>query len=189
MPTTPQRDARLTYEDFVRIPDDGMRHEIIDGVHYVTPSPNRRHQEMVMRLSLSLGNFLEDRPDRGQVFLAPFDVVFTFHDVVEPDLVFVAPDQLDILTDKNIQGTPALVIEILSPSTRRRDQHIKRTLYERTGVREYWLIDPELNTVTVFRRAGDGSFPRASELTAAGRDTLETPLLPGWSLALSRLFR
>jgi Uma2 family endonuclease len=72
----------------------------------------------------------------------PFDVVFSFHDVVEPDLVFVAPGQLDILTDKNIQGAPALVVEILSSSTRRRDEQLKRRLYERTGVREYWLVNP-----------------------------------------------
>ena len=171
------------------MPDDGMRHEIIDGVHYVTPSPNQRHQELVLRLGLALGNFLEDRPERGRVFLAPFDVVFSFHDIVEPDLVFVAPDQLDILTDQNIQGTPALVIEILSPSTRKRDQQIKRLLYERTGVREYWLVDPDLNAVTIYRRAADGSFPLGAELSVKGLDTLDTPLLPGWSLVLSRLFR
>ena len=181
--------TRLTYDDFVLIPDDGKRHEIIDGVHYVTPSPNQRHQELVARLHLSLGGFLEDRPDRGRVFLSPFDVVFSFHDIVEPDLVFVAPDQLGILTEKNIQGTPALVIEILSPSTRKRDQQIKRKLYERTGVREYWLVDPEANVVSLYRRAGDGAFPRVADLTADGRDTLDTPLLPGWSLALPRLFR
>ena len=142
-----------------------------------------------MRLCLALGNFLEDRPERGRVFLSPFDVVFSFHDVVEPDLVFVAPDQLDILTDKNVQGAPALVVEILSPSTRKRDERIKHRLYERTGVREYWLVDPELNVITIYRRAADGSFPRAAELTATGLDTLETPLLPEWSLALPRLFR
>ena len=106
MPTT-AHDRRLTYEDFLLFPDDGLRHEIIDGAHYVTPSPNQRHQELVGRLHLSLGAFLEDRPDKGRVFLSPFDVVFSFHDVVEPDLVFVAPDQLDILTAQNIQGTPA----------------------------------------------------------------------------------
>ena len=61
---------------------------------------------------------------------------------VEPDVIFVAPDQLDILTDKNIQGTPAMVIGILSPSTRKRDRQIKQQLYERTGVREYWMVDP-----------------------------------------------
>jgi Uma2 family endonuclease len=115
--------------------------------------------------------------------------VFSFHDIVEPDLIFVAPDQLDILTANNIQGTPAMVVEILSPSTRTRDRQIKRTLYERTGVREYWLVDPELNAVTIHRRAADGSFPLAASLSADGSDTLETPLLPGWSVALTRLFR
>ena len=189
MPPTAARNTRLTYDDFVRIPDDGKRHEIIDGVHYVTPSPALRHQELVGRLFLTLGTFLEDRPDRGRIFLSPFDVIFTFHDIVEPDLIFVGPDQLEILTEKNIQGTPALVVEILSPSTRKRDQQIKRALYERTGVREYWLVDPAANVVTIYRRDADGSFPRVAELTVDGRDTLETPLLPGWSLTLARLFR
>ena len=182
-------DTRLTYEDFLLFPDDGLRHEIIDGEHYVTPSPNLRHQELVLRLGMALGNHLEDRPDRGRVFVAPFDVVFSFHDIVEPDVIFVAPDQLDILTDKNIQGTPAMVIEILSPSTRKRDRQIKQKLYERAGVREYWMVDPDLNVVTIYRRAADGSFPLSASLSVKEEDTLETGLLPGWSLALSRLFR
>jgi Uma2 family endonuclease len=188
MPTTSQ-DARLTYHDFVLLPDDGRRHEIIDGVHYVTPSPNLSHQELVLRLALALGRRLEDRRDRGRLFVAPLDVVFSFHDIVEPDLVFVAPDQLDILTDQNIQGAPALVIEILSPSTRKRDQGVKRRLYDRSGVREYWLVDSATASVTIVRRHPDGSFRTLSPLTASERDTLRTPLLPGWSLALARLFR
>jgi Uma2 family endonuclease len=170
-------------------PDDGLRHEIIDGAHYMTPSPNQRHQELVARLHLSLGVFLEDRPDRGRLFLSPFDVVFSFHDVVEPDLVFVAPDQFEILTARNIQGTPALVIEVLSPSTGRRDREIKRRLYDRAGVREYWLVDPDLNAVTVQRRTADGAFPVVARVAAERHDTLETPLVPGWSVALTRLFR
>lgn len=188
MPTTPH-DTRLTYEDFLLLPDDGLRHEIIGGVHYVTPSPNLRHQELVLRLAVSISNHIEDRPDHGRVFVAPFDVVFSFHDVVEPDVIFVAPDQLDILTAQNIRGTPAMVIEILSPSTRKRDRQIKQKLYERSGVREYWLVDPELNVVTRYRRAADGSFPLFASLSAEGHNALETPLLPGWSLALPRLFR
>lgn len=188
MPTT-SHDGRLTYDDFLLFPDDGLRHEIIDGAHCVTPSPNQRHQELVARLHLSLGAFLEDRPDRGRLFLSPFDVVFSFHDVVEPDLVFVASDQLDILTAQNIQGTPALVIEILSPSTRKRDREVKRRLYERAGVREYWLVDPDLNAVIVYRRATDGAFPAVANLTAGAQDSLETPLVPGWSVGLTRLFR
>ena len=188
MPTTPQ-DTRLTYQDFLLFPDDGLRHEIIDGEHYVTPSPNLRHQDLVLRLGMSIGLHVEDRPERGRVFVAPFDVVFSFHDIVEPDVIFVAPDQLDILTDKNIPGTPAMVVEILSPSTRRRDREIKRTLYERMGVREYWLVDPELNAVSIYRRNAEGSFPLIASPSASGHDTLETPLLPGWSVELTRLFR
>ena len=181
---------RLTYDDFLLFPEgDGLRHEIIDGEHYVTAAPNLRHQELVGRLHLTIGAFVEDRPERGRVFLSPFDVVFSFHDIVEPDLVFVAPDQFEILTDKNIQGTPALVVEILSPSTRKRDRELKRALYDRSGVREYWLVDPEQDVATIYRRALDGSFPQVARLTAKAFDTLDTPLLPGWSLALTRLFR
>ena len=189
MPIATGTDARFTYDDFLLFPDDGKRHEIIDGEHYVTPSPNTRHQKLVGRLHLALGNFLEAHPEHGQAFLSPFDVVFSFYDVVEPDLVFVAGDQLEILTDKNIQGTPALVVEILSRGTRKRDELIKRRLYERSGVREYWLLDPELDLVKVYRRAADGTFPRVAELTAEDHTTLTTPLLPGWSLAMERLFR
>ena len=121
MPTTSQRDTRLTYDDFVRIPNDGKRHEIIDGVHYVTPSPVLRHQVLLGRLYLAIAGFLEQHPELGQVFLSPLDTVFSPWDVVEPDLLFVAADQLDILTEPNIQGAPALVVEILSPGTRARD--------------------------------------------------------------------
>ena len=181
---------RLTYDDFLLFPEgDRLRHEIIDGEHYVTAAPNLRHQELVGRLFLTIGGFVEDRPERGRAFLSPFDVVFSFHDIVEPDLVFVAPDQFEILTDKNIQGTPALVVEILSPSTRKRDREIKRQLYDRSGVREYWLVDPEQDVVTIHRRALDGSFPHVARLTAKAFDTLDSPLLPGWSLGLARLFR
>ncbi len=181
---------RLTYDDFLLFPEgDGLRHEIIDGEHYVTAAPNLRHQELVGRLHLTIGAFVEDRPERGRVFLSPFDVVFSFHDIVEPDLVFVAPDQFEILTAKNIQGTPALVVEILSPSTRKRDREIKRQLYDRSGVREYWLVDPEQDVVTIYRRAVDGSFPQVARLTATALDNVDTPLLQGWSLPVARLFR
>ena len=181
---------RLNYDDFLLFPDDdGLRHEIIDGEHYVTAAPNLGHQDLIGRLHLSIGAFVEDRQERGRVFLSPCDVVFSFHDIVEPDLIFVAPDQLDILTEKNIQGTPALVVEVLSPSTRKRDREVKRRLYDRAGVREYWLVDPESRVVTVHRRSADGTFPQVSRLTTEGPDTLDTPVIAGWSLGVARLFR
>ncbi len=188
MPTTSHRDTRLTYEDFLLFPDDGQRHELIDGVHYVTPSPVLRHLQLLGRLYLAVGGFLEDHPEIGQAFLSPLDTVFSPWDVVEPDLVFVAADQLGILTEPNIQGAPALVVEILSPSTRKRDLGIKRQLFERGGVREYWLVDPKACDLTVYRRLPDGSFPRTAALSARDEATLTTPVLPGFTLSLAKLF-
>jgi Uma2 family endonuclease len=188
VPPTDPRDTRLTYDDFLLFPDDGRRHEIIEGEHYVTPSPNTRHQVLVGRLHFAIELFLRQHPGTGQVFLSPFDVLFTRWDVVEPDLLYIAGDQMDILTDKNVQGPPALVIEILSKGTWKTDEHVKRRLFERGGVREYWLVDPELDLVKVFRRHSNGSFPRAAELLREQRDVLTTPLMPGLSIQLSELF-
>ena len=169
MPSSPARDTRLTVDDFMLFPDDGKRHEIIDGVHYVTPSPVTRHQAISGRLYLSLGNFLAEQPQLGRVFFAPFDVIFTRWDVVEPDLLVIAGDQLDILTKKNVQGAPAIVVEILSPGTRKVDESIKRRLFDRGGVREYWLIDPELDLVKVYRRDGRWELPARRGAVARGR--------------------
>ncbi len=188
MRTSAREDTRLTYDDFVLFPDDGLRHEIIDGVHYVTPSPTRRHQRISGRLHFELEAYLRQHPSAGEVFYAPFDVVISNWDVVEPDLLVIAGDQQDILTEKNVQGAPALVIEILSPGTRKRDEQIKQKLFERSGVREYWLVDPLRNLITVYRRAADGTFPRVAVLAAADRATLATPLLPDFLLELAPLF-
>ena len=182
-------DTRFTYDDFVLFPDDGKRHEIIDGEHYVTPSPNLRHQRLVKRLMFEIELYLKANPSSGEVFLSPLDVVLSHWDVVEPDLLFVAGDQTEILTEKNIQGPPALVVEVMSKSTRKRDAQTKRRLFERTGVREYWLVDPELDTVQVFRPSPEGKLVRAVELTAEDGHVLTTPLLPGCAIDLRELFR
>lgn len=182
-------DTRLTYDDFVLFPDDGKRHEIIDGEHHVTPSPNLRHQQLVGRLHVEIAIYLRAHPQAGQVFLSPLDVVLSHYDVVEPDLLFVAGDQAAIMTDKNIQGPPALVVEVLSKSSRKRDAQTKRRLFERTGVREYWLVDPELDVVQVFRPSPEGKLTRVAELSSEDGDTLTTPLLPGCAIGLRELFR
>ena len=183
------RDAstKLTYEDFLNFPDDGRRHELIDGEHYVSPSPNTRHQRLVARLFDAIYDHLKVRPG-GEVFLAPFDIVISNFDVVEPDLIFVAADQSDILTDKHVRGAPALVIEILSPGTRKTDELTKRRLYDRAGVQEYWIVDPELDVVKVFGRDAPG-LARVAELSREAGDTLTTPLLSGLAIFLPELFR
>lgn len=183
--TTPG--VKLTYEDFVLFPDDGKRHELIDGEHYVTPSPNLRHQKILGRLHLIVGTWLEANPI-GEMFLSPLDVVFTDFDVVEPDLLYVSKERAaGIITPKHIRGAPELVVEIGSPSTRKRDETIKRRLYERSGVSEYWVVDPELDVIRIYRREGE-RFSRATELSAEAGETLETSLLPGLRIPLTRIF-
>ena len=179
--------VKLTYDDFVLFPDDGQRHELIDGVHYVTPSPARKHQAIVWNLTLLIGNYLRERPV-GRAFSAPFDVVFSEFDVVEPDLLFVSSARLhDVLTTKHVRGAPDLVVEIGSPTTRKRDETIKRRLYERFGVSGTWVIDPEVESVHVYRRTDEG-YARVAELTLERHDVLTTPLLAGLDLPLERIF-
>jgi len=184
------RGVKLTYDDFVRFPDDGLRHELIDGEHYVTPSPNTKHQQVSLNLVFLIERWLRQKNERvGRLFFAPFDVVFSRFDVVEPDLLYMSNERAArILTAANVQGVPELVVEIASPGTRRRDETIKRNLYERSGVSEYWVVDPELDVVRVYRRAGE-EFARPVELSAQTGDVLTTSLLPGLELRLSRIFR
>jgi len=178
---------KLTYDDFVLFPDDGKRHELIDGEHYVTPSPNMRHQQISMNLVLLIGNWLEQQP-RGRLFHAPFDVVFSKYDVVEPDLLYVSNERSTVLTAPNVQGAPDLVIEIGSPGTRKRDETIKRNLYGRSGVTEYWFVDPDIDVIRVYRPSGE-AFGRPIELSREAGDLLTTKLLPGLELPLGRIFR
>lgn len=175
--------AKLTYADFEQLPDDLLRHEIIDGEHCVTPAPSTRHQRVTRRLLMALGTFLEHHP-LGEVFCAPFDVLLSHHDVVEPDLIYVSNERLPLLTAKNLQGPPDLVVEILSPGTKRRDLTLKRDLYRRVGVREYWLVDPDANGVTAHRWLAEDE---ARVTVYSEGDVLETRLLPGLQLEVTAL--
>jgi Uma2 family endonuclease len=181
-----ERSARLTYDDYILFPEDGRRHEILDGGHQVSPAPYLRHQEILLRLAVALGSFL-DRFPRGSLFPAPVDVLLSRHDIVQPDLVYVAQERRHLLTDRNIQGAPDLVVEVLSPGTRSNDEGLKRDTYEHFGVQEYWLVDPARRSVAVDRLI-DGRFQRAAELKAEAGDTLTTPLLPGFEIPLAALF-
>jgi Uma2 family endonuclease len=187
-PVMPSPGVKLTYDDFVQFPDDGLRHELIDGEHYVTPSPNTKHQTVSINLTVLIGSWLEHHPI-GRLFHAPFDVVFSHYDVVEPDLLYMSNARAaDALTPKHMRGVPELVVEIGSPGTRKRDETIKRRLYERTGVTEYWIVDPDADTIRVYRREGD-AFSQVSVLSAERGDVLTTSLLPNLEIPLARVFR
>ena len=177
---------KLTYEDYERLPDDGMRHEILDGEHYVSAAPSPRHQRVSVALTLRFGAYLEEHP-LGEILTAPCDVVLSPHDLTQPDLLFISNERAAIVTEKNVQGAPDLLIEILSDSTRKRDEGIKRERYELFGVREYWLVDPVRHTVLVYRLEGE-RFRRIGRLAAAANDLLTTPLLPGLEIPLAKIF-
>jgi Uma2 family endonuclease len=189
-PATPVAPARLklTYDDFVLFPDDGKLHELIDGEHYVTPSPNTRHQQIQADLLGLIWTHLQTHPI-GRVFTSRLDVVFSRFDVVEPDILYLSHERAkDVLTPANLQGAPEVVIEIGSPSTRQRDETIKRHLYERAGVTEYWVVDPDIDVIRVYRREGE-RFGRPIELSREAGDVLATDRLPGLDLPLERIFR
>ena len=176
-------DTRLTYDDFCLLPNDGKRREIIEGELFVTPSPLTLHQRAVTRLIGHLWQFL-DIHKLGEVFSAPFDVVFSEFDVVEPDLLYISNARSGVLTHKNVQGAPDLVVEVLSEGTARVDRSIKLKLYGKFSVQEYWIIDPQVPAAEICRR-GPGGLDLAGQLSVA--DSLTSPLFPGFSLPLRKL--
>jgi Uma2 family endonuclease len=122
------------------------------------------------------------------VYTAPFDVILSKHDVVEPDLLFISRERSqEIETSPWVKGAPNLVVEIGSPSTRRRDETIKRRLYERFGVQEYWIIDPEIDAIKVFCFVNK-RYQRVAELLLENDDVLTTPLLPELEMKLAKIF-
>ena len=173
--------TKLTYEDFCLFPDDGRRHEIIDGKHYLQATPNTKHQRVSGNIVYAIATYLQHRK-LGEVFFARFDVVLSKFDVVEPDIMFIRESRKHILTEDNIKGAPDLLVEILSSSTREYDEVVKFKCYELLGVAEYWIVDAEQETVSIYRRTSSGF---ALEPVA---DDITTPLIPGFSLPIQAIF-
>jgi len=178
--------VKFTYEDYLLFPENGNRHELIDGDHFMSPAPRTVHQSILLNLSNAFFNFLK-KSRLGKIFIAPTDVVFSDLDVVEPDLLFIASKNSHIITEKNIQGAPDLVVEILSESTRKTDEIIKRKLYERYGVQEYWIVDTELEMVKIYCMTEKG-YIRTAEISCALNAVLTTSLLPGMEIKLTEIF-
>ena len=152
--------SQITWQDVQQLPDDGNRYEAIAGELCVTPAPSLRHQRISMRLTLLLHRLLVET-GHGELFFAPVGVEFpTTQEGVQPDLVFVSKGRSGILADPWIRGAPDLVIEILSPSTVHRDRGVKRKLYERQGVEQCWIVDPEAAAVEAWTFGADPGFER-----------------------------
>ena len=174
----------LTYDDLDFIPKEreGDRHELFDGVLVVTPSPIPAHQIVSDNVVHEFNAVV--RPNRlGRVLAAPIDVKFTPTLVAVPDVVFVSRERLGIVGPKAIEDAPDLIVEILSPATKRRDLRTKRALYERFGVREYWLLDPKARSATVLVLRGDRYEPLPIE---EGR--ISSTVIPGLDVEADALF-
>lgn len=139
-----------TYDDYALLPDDGKRYEVIRGELYMSAAPRPLHQRVIFRLSYFLEAFLEEHKV-GTAFGAPIDVLLPekLGDPVQPDILFVRKDRLDIVGETYIEGAPDLAIEVLSPSNPAHDRSLKYELYEEAGVPEYWIIDPHRRTVEI----------------------------------------
>jgi Uma2 family endonuclease len=167
-----------------------LRHELLDGEHVVTPSPAVVHQLVLWNLVREFTVFLDAHPT-GTALAGPFDVKLSLFTVLVPDLVYFTAERFArVVNEKHAIAAPDLVVEILSPGTRRRDKGRKRAIYEREGAGEYWIVDPEAKQVTVLRRTGPApGFTAAVTLSQAGRGVLTSPLFPGLRIPLSRVFR
>ena len=147
----------LTYEDLLVTPDDGRRYEIHDGELVVSPSPDWKHQKVIGRFAYEVRRYLEQRHLPDDVFEAPLDVRLAPHNIYQPDLIYVSPERRHIIrATMPIEGAPDLVVEVLSPSTRVYDQREKARVYSRSGVLEYWLLDPRTGTIEVRGLEDDG---------------------------------
>ncbi len=146
-----------TYEDYRRLPDDGRRYEVLRGALYVTPAPAYSHQFAVWQLGRLLGNFVVEN-DLGVILLAPFDTLLPrgIASPVQPDLAFVRKENQPRPEDGNFKGVPDLVVEVLSPGTRRLDRTVKLAAYRDAGVPEVWFADPRPRTIQVLVLSADG---------------------------------
>ena len=155
----------LTYDDYVGLPDDGRRYEIIGGELEVSPAPAPKHQGVSLNLAVVLHGHVQAR-GLGTVYYAPIDVILARDSIVQPDLVFVTAGRESIVTARAIEGPPDLAVEILSPWSDQRDRVAKAELYARYGVRHYWIVDPEARTLEMYEPGRDA--PRRGRRSRGG---------------------
>lgn len=185
-------EGRFTYADYLTW-DDDQRWELIDGEAFcMSPGPNRLHQKWLGELFVQFHSYLDGKP--CEVYVAPFDVRLQESSdtsdeetttVVQPDLIVVCDH--DKLDDRGVKGAPDLVVEIISPSTAKRDIATKYELYQRHGVKEYWLMYPNDRTLLVYRLSEDGKYA-PPEVFGEG-DIVPVPLLGDLAIDMGKVFR
>ena len=180
----PEGKIVLTYEDYLHLPNDLNRYEILEGELSVTPAPSTRHQSVSANLFKLLTRHVDDR-HLGKLFYAPIDLILDPTSVLQPDLLFVSSARERIITEKAIEGAPDLVIEILSPSTSRTDRVTKAQIYARYGVPAYWIVDPEQQVVEIYLLEVDGY---RLAVTLQGRTPMFAPPFQELEIAAADVF-
>ncbi|MHB1654373.1 MAG: Uma2 family endonuclease [Desulfitobacteriaceae bacterium] len=188
--TAERREQRFTYQEYLTWPEE-ERWELIDGLAYnMTPAPTRLHQLISRQLLTLFNNYLEGKP--CEVYHAPFDVRLPqpqesdnqTSTVVQPDILVVCDKAK--LDDRGCKGSPDLIVEIVSPSTFQKDLKDKFNLYERAGVREYWIVYPDQKTISVFRLTPEGRYGRPE--VYADTDSLTVGIFPDLTMDLHEVF-
>lgn len=174
-----------TYDDYALLPDDGKRYEVIRGELYMSAAPRPLHQRVITRLSFFLEGYLE-KSDLGTAFVAPIDVLLPkkLGDPVQPDIVVIRREGLDIIDELNIKGAPDLVVEVLSPSNPAHDRNLKYELYEEAGVPEYWIIDPQSRTVEIYVLRG-GTYEQIGQWSEG--ETARSAVLGGFTVPVDEI--
>ena len=173
--------GQWTYEDYKRLPDDGWRYEVIEGELHMAPAPRPKHQEATINLATAMSQFARSKR-LGKVYTVPIDVLLHgLASPVQPDVLFIARDRLDIVKEEFIEGPPDLAIEVLSPSNWLDDRRTKFRLYARAGVREYWIVDLERRAIEVFALHGH-SFTLLNRYEPG--ETVRSEVLPDFEIAV-----
>ena len=185
----PERKAgskKYTYQDYLELPEEpGYRHEILDGVLIREPSPSVPHQRTSRRLQRILEDYFCEVDPEGEVFDAPLDVTLDDTTVVQPDIFYVSGEQRALVEYARVDGAPALIIEILSPSTDRKDRFKKMHIYQRAKVQHYWLVNPDDKSLECFA-VRDGLYMLVASGT--GEDTVKHPGFEGLTIDLKSLW-
>lgn len=176
----------LTYDDYLHLPNDGRRYEILEGELFVSPAPKTKHQIIATNLAEALNRHVR-KHTQGRVLVAPTDVVLSRTNVVQPDLLFISNQRRQILTENNVQGAPDLIVEILSEFTEEQDRTAKMQIYARHGVREYWLIEPDREVLEVYELDAESRIFH-HRATYQRDEILKSTLFPKLSLTLADLW-
>lgn len=176
--------AKMTYDQYRRLPESRNQYELFDGELVITPPPNVAHQRIIGRLCAQLLPYVEAH-SLGLLIPSPVDTVFDPYTMLQPDILFVSRARIPEVVKDRIDGAPDLAIEVLSSSTMEKDRRRKLAVYSQFGVREYWIVDPEAQTIELYAREGG---PLRLTRTFSSGEAVTSPLFPGLALPVASVF-